>query len=114
MAAYAAKFLERRGVVIVTGERIESPAPSDTFAEPGEARTTSGKCVGYDVIFWCIGGRPNTDYLHAHFFEHLDADGRVRVTPQLRVEGEELRARRHHQPQGKQDGAPHQRPSPGR
>ena len=60
-----------------------------TFAEPGEARTTSGKRVGYDVIFWCIGGRPNTDYLQAHFSEHLDADGRVRVTPQLRVEGED-------------------------
>jgi NADH dehydrogenase FAD-containing subunit len=87
---HAAKFLQQRGVMLLTGERIESPSPGDgVSAEPGEARTTSGKLVGYDVILWCIGGRPNTEYLRAHFSDRLDADGRVRVTPQLLMEGED-------------------------
>jgi NADH dehydrogenase FAD-containing subunit len=90
VSTHAAEFLEQRGVTLLTGERIESPSPGDGVSvEPGEARTTSGKVVGYDIILWCIGGRPNTEYLRAHFSDRLDADGRVRVTPQLLVEGED-------------------------
>jgi NADH dehydrogenase FAD-containing subunit len=89
-STHAAKFLEQRGVTLLTRERIESPSPgSGVSVEPGEARTTSGKLVGYDVILWCIGGRPNTEYLRAHFSGRLDADGRVKVTPQLLMEGED-------------------------
>ena len=89
-STHAAKFLKQRGVELLTGERIESPSPGDgVLVEPGEARTTSGKLVGYDVMLWCIGGRPNTEYLRAHFSDRLDPDGRVRVTPQLLIEGEE-------------------------
>jgi apoptosis-inducing factor 2 len=89
-SAYAAKFPQYRGVTLLTGERIESPSPADCVsAEPSEARTASGKHIGYDVILWCIGGRPNTEYLRAHFSDRLDADGRVRVTPQLLMEGED-------------------------
>src|ERR1700726_2012583 len=88
-STHAAKFLEQRGVTLLARERIESPSPgSGVSVEPGEARTTSGRLVGYDVILWCIGGRPNTEYLRAHFSDRLDADGRVRVTPQLLMEGE--------------------------
>jgi NADH dehydrogenase FAD-containing subunit len=89
-STHAAKFLEQRGVTLLARERIESPSPgSGVSVEPGEARTTSGKLVGYDVILWCIGGRPNTEYLRAHFSGRLDADGRVKVTPQLLMEGED-------------------------
>src|ERR1700737_580624 len=87
-SAHAAKFLKQRGVALLTGERIESPSPGDGVSvEPGEARTASGKLIGYDVILWCIGGRPNTEYLRAHFSHRLDADGRVRGTPRLLMEG---------------------------
>src|ERR1700738_805559 len=90
VSTHAAKFLKQRGVTLLTGERIESPSPGDGVSvEPGEARTTSGKLIGYDVILWCIGGRPNTEYLRSHFSDRLDADGRVRVTPQLLMEGED-------------------------
>jgi apoptosis-inducing factor 2 len=89
-STHAAKFLKQRGVALLTGERIESPTPGDgVSAEPGEARTASGRLVGYDVIFWCIGGRPNTEYLRAHFSDRLDPDGRVRVTPHLLMERED-------------------------
>jgi pyruvate/2-oxoglutarate dehydrogenase complex dihydrolipoamide dehydrogenase (E3) component len=87
-SAHAAKFLTRRGVTLLTGERIESPSPRNGVSEgSGEAFTASGKRIAYDVILWCIGGRPNTEYLRAHFSDRLDADGRVRVTPQLLIEG---------------------------
>src|ERR1700737_1482969 len=81
-STHAAKFLEQRGVTLLTRERIESPSPgSGVSVEPGEARTTSGKLVGYDVILWCIGGRHNTEYLRAPFSDRLEADGRAQVTP---------------------------------
>jgi apoptosis-inducing factor 2 len=87
---HATKFLTQRGVTLLTGERIESPAPGNGISEgPGEARTVSGKRILYDVILWCIGGRPNTKYLRAHFSDRLDLDGRVRVTPQLLMDGED-------------------------
>jgi NADH dehydrogenase FAD-containing subunit len=89
-SAHAAKFLTQRGVTLLTGERIESPSPGNGISEgPGEARTASGQRIAYDVILWCIGGRPNTEYLRAHFSSRLDADGRVRVTSQLLMEGED-------------------------
>jgi apoptosis-inducing factor 2 len=87
---HAAKFLTQRGVTLLTGERIESPLPGKgASVEPGEVRTASGKRIGYDVILCCIGGRPNTEYLRAHFSGRLDTDGRIRVTPCLLMEGED-------------------------
>jgi len=87
---HAAEFLRQRGVVVLTGERIESPSPEAGVLDgPGEARTVSGQRMGYDLILWCIGGSPNTGYLHAQFSDRLDPDGRVRVTPQLLMEGED-------------------------
>src|SRR5258708_969765 len=89
-STHAAGFLQQRGVVLLTGERIESPSPGEGVSvEPGEARTASGKLIDYDVILWCIGGRPNTEYLRADFSGRLDADGRVRVTRRLLMEGED-------------------------
>lgn len=89
-SVHAAEFLEQRGVEVLTGERIVSPLPgAGVLMAPGEARTASGGRLGYDIMLWCIGGRPNTEYLHAHFSDRLDEDGRVRVTPQLLMEGED-------------------------
>jgi apoptosis-inducing factor 2 len=88
-SAHAARFLTEHGVALLTRERIESPLPPNGYtAEPGEARTASGKHIAYDIMLCCIGGRPNTEYLRAHFADRLDAEGRVRVTPQLLMEGE--------------------------
>jgi apoptosis-inducing factor 2 len=88
-SAHAAQFLTGRGVTLLTGERIATPLPRNGYtAEAGEVRTASGKHIAYDVMLCCIGGRPNTDYLRAHFPDRLDAEGRVRVTPQLLMEGE--------------------------
>lgn len=87
-SAHASRFLTQRGVTLLTGERIDSPLPLHGYdAEPGEARTASGKRIAYDIMLCSIGGRPNTEYLTTHFADRLDAEGRVRVTSQLMMEG---------------------------
>jgi NADH dehydrogenase FAD-containing subunit len=90
-AAHAAHVLAERGVIILTGERLEGDGrpTDDVFAGGGEATTSSGRRIPYDLIIWCTGGRPNTAYMAAEFVHVLDALGRIKVTPQLRVEGEE-------------------------
>lgn len=87
-AAYATAFLRERGVTVVTGERFDGRGNSaDAFAAGGEASTSGGRRIAYDLLIWCIGGRPNTGYMRAHFASALDAAGRIRVTPELRVAG---------------------------
>lgn len=87
-AQYATTFLHERGVTILTNERFDSAGNrGDVFAGGGEARTDHGRSLGYDLLIWCIGGKPNTGYMQAHFASVLNAAGRIRVTPELRVAG---------------------------
>jgi apoptosis-inducing factor 2 len=91
VAAHAASFLTQRGVSILTGERVEGvdDAETNVFADGGEARTSAGRSIPYDLAFWCIGGRPNTAYMQRHFPDTLTSDGRIKVGPDLRVAGQE-------------------------
>lgn len=88
-ADFAASVLTRRGVTIITGERLQTTpsSPEEIFAEGGEAITDKGRVIPHDLVIWCIGGRPNTDYMKAQMGHVLNAQGRIRVTPDLRVEG---------------------------
>jgi apoptosis-inducing factor 2 len=88
-ARQAASVLTARGVNIICKERLEragSP-PTEVFGPAGEAITSGGLKISYDLIIWCIGGKPNTSYLQAKLSGLLNAAGRIRVTSQLRVEG---------------------------
>ena len=88
-ARHAASILTSRGVNIIYNVRLEragSP-PSEALGPAGEAITTSGRALAYDLILWCIGGRPNTAYLKAKRPDVLNSAGRIQVTPQLRVKG---------------------------
>ena len=88
-ALHARRWLETRGVRVLTGERlVEGVAdPKDVFGSPGVAITSGGRRVPYDLMIWCTGGRPNTDYLREHFASILNGQGRVKVTPELWVAG---------------------------
>jgi NADH dehydrogenase FAD-containing subunit len=90
VASHANSVLARRGVVIITGDRLDgSNSPTDdVFAAAGEARTLGGRRIPYDLILWCTGGRPNTAYMQSHFADRLDHQGRIKVAPDLRVRGE--------------------------
>ena len=43
-----------------------------------------------DLIYWCIGLKPNTEIFNANFSDKLDEHGRVRVTSTLQVEGSDF------------------------
>ena len=90
-AAHAASVLAARGVTLITGDRLESHEhpPGEIFAPGGTAMTTTGRQISYDLLLWCVGGRPNTGYLQSKFAHLLNAKGQVRVAPELRVVGQE-------------------------
>lgn len=88
-SAHATSVLRQRGVTIIVGERLQNAAstPQDVFTTGGQAQTSTDRDIAYDLIIWCVGGRPNTGYMQPHLAHLLNAQGRIRVTPQLRVEG---------------------------
>ena len=89
-AQHAASVLASRGVTIIVDDKIEddSKRPSDSvFADRGEAVTGRGKRIPYDLLLWCIGGRPNTAYMQQNFTESVNEARRIRVMPDLRVAG---------------------------
>jgi apoptosis-inducing factor 2 len=90
-AAHAASVLAGRGVNIVTGERLEgSERPTDDiFRDGGEAVTSGGRVISYDLMIWCTGGRPDTSYMDDDFPDVLDTNRRIMVTPGLTVVGEQ-------------------------
>lgn len=87
-AAFAAQFLRDRGVTILANERFDSAGHDlDAFSGAGEVRTNLGRTIPYDLLIWCTGGKPNTRYMTDHYPSSLNAAGRIRVTPDLRVAG---------------------------
>ncbi|WP_020566205.1 NAD(P)/FAD-dependent oxidoreductase [Trinickia symbiotica] len=88
-AAHAAKVLKERGVKILVNERLQraDSTSADVLAPAGEALTERGRRIPYDLLIWCVGGKPNTGYMKAHFASALNAAQRIRVTPQLRMVG---------------------------
>ena len=88
-AEHAARFLRERGVTILINERLDKAGSgsTDVFSASGEALTHTGRSIAYDLLIWCIGGKPNTGYMQAHFSSALNAGGRIRVTPELQVVG---------------------------
>ncbi|WP_206957759.1 NAD(P)/FAD-dependent oxidoreductase [Trinickia acidisoli] len=89
VAAHAMHLLQSRGITVRTNERLVEggSAPHEVFSKPGEATTTSGARIPYDLMIWCIGGRPNTGYMRKHFASLLNEQDRVMVTPELLVVG---------------------------
>lgn len=89
-AAHAAAVLQGRGVHIVLNEKLDgAERPSDNvLAGGGTAVTNAGRSIDYDLILWCIGGRPNTGYMQTHFADALDDAGRIKVGQDLRVAGQ--------------------------
>lgn len=88
-AAHADHVLRERGVDILLNERLLSATsePYDALAEGGEAETSKGRRIPYDLLIWCIGGIPNTGYLRKHHSALLNRSGQVCVQPTLQVVG---------------------------
>lgn len=90
-ARHATSVLISRGVSIILGERLQrsSAASEDVFGGKGEAATTSGRTLVYDLLVLCTGGRPNTSYMNQKLGEALNERGQICVGPDLRVLGHE-------------------------
>jgi NADH dehydrogenase FAD-containing subunit len=61
----------------------------DIFGDGGEAVTSSGRVISYDLMICCTGGRPDTAYMAHDFPEVLDTNRRIMVTPGLMVVGQQ-------------------------
>ncbi|TCP47369.1 NADH dehydrogenase FAD-containing subunit [Tamaricihabitans halophyticus] len=82
--------LEARGIRLVLGSALREQPP----AEPGEAKTftavtDSGEEIIADIWFRCHGVVPNSAYLAGELAAVRQANGHLRVTPELRVSGQE-------------------------
>jgi NADH dehydrogenase len=77
---YAAELLARRGVEIKVETRLAAVEPHAAVLSTGERILTS-------TVVWTAGIRPNP--VVERFGLPVDERGRVRVTPELRVEGHE-------------------------
>ncbi|MBC9252824.1 NADH dehydrogenase [Pseudomonas alcaligenes] len=86
---FAVSVLSQRGVTILTGEKLvdSESTPRDVFSNAGVATTSSGRKIAYDLIVWCVGGKPNTDYMRPNFASLLNEKGQIKVTQNLRVVG---------------------------
>ncbi|RJF89313.1 FAD-dependent oxidoreductase [Oleomonas cavernae] len=88
-AAQAAKVLKASGVTVLTDERLEcaDSTVAEVLSGAGEALTSRGQSIPYDLLIWCVGGKPNTAYMAQHYASTLNQAGRIRVSPDLRVVG---------------------------
>ena len=86
--ALAMAFLKARNVEVVLGEMVQGdPPPNDVAAEKGEAVTDKGSRIAYDLALWCLGTKPDAQYLKANHPEALNDRGEIQVEPTLRVRG---------------------------
>jgi apoptosis-inducing factor 2 len=80
--------LQEMGVQVLLGERVllDNLKPEDLIQTQTYV-TDKGTAIGADLLFTCYGAGVNNKYLLAYFAEQLDRQGRVKVTPQMQVEG---------------------------
>ncbi|HEX6470033.1 MAG TPA: FAD-dependent oxidoreductase [Streptosporangiaceae bacterium] len=82
--------LAEMDVELVLGTSLAAEPPG----RPGEAKTFtvttgSGREITADIWFRCYGVAPNTDYLAPELAAARQPDGYLKVTPQLRLEGQQ-------------------------
>jgi apoptosis-inducing factor 2 len=87
--AELAAQLAELGVVLLLGTSLREPPPT-AAGELGAfiATTKSGADVRADIWFACYGAAPAVDYLAADLLPARTPDGRLTVTPGLRLPGQ--------------------------
>lgn len=89
---HATRLLKKRGIQILTDDKLlnVSPKDSENSLEPKELVTAKGVQLSFDLLLWCTGAKPNTDYMQPYFSNALDLHQRICVTTALRVVGEQM------------------------
>ncbi|MCI4184662.1 FAD-dependent oxidoreductase [Dickeya dianthicola] len=85
-AGWAVTYLRDKGVRLVLGESVTSPAPGE---QPADAKvvTSSGKTLPADTVIWAAGTRPVTGLVADSWPDVMQPDGLIRVDQYLRVVG---------------------------
>jgi hypothetical protein len=79
-----------RGVVFALGTSLREPPPvAAGVAHTFTATLRSGQQLTADIWFRCFGAAPITDHLADELATARQADGRLAVTPKLRLPGQE-------------------------
>lgn len=89
VSRYAELDLSRRGINILTNTKLiqASHTPSCILNHKGRAELSDGQHLDYDLLVWCTGGQPNTQFMQAHFKHVLNARQQIQVETTLQVKG---------------------------
>ncbi|GAM22525.1 hypothetical protein SAMD00019534_057000, partial [Acytostelium subglobosum LB1] len=92
-----AKKMTKMGVNVMLNTVVNVPAEEvqrrntgavvDYQTRPGQVLETDQGNVDAEIIFWCLGSRPNSEPLRKSFATSIDALGQLKVDEHLRVEG---------------------------
>jgi apoptosis-inducing factor 2 len=80
VSKHAASFLNKKGVKTIFGERVQN-------IDNGHVTTQSGKKFKSDMVFMCVGIRPNSEPVKNSFPMALDEKKHVKVNEYLQLEG---------------------------
>lgn len=85
---WARDHLEKRGVRLVLGSRLQVPAlPATGIIDiPGVARTERGEDIPFDLALFATGIKPNSIFMLPHFSNALNAQGEIKVSPTFLVD----------------------------
>ncbi|WP_328465333.1 NAD(P)/FAD-dependent oxidoreductase [Actinoplanes sp. NBC_00393] len=83
------KQLDALGVRLLLGTSLRAqPEPEPASLRPFTVTTTEGDVLAADLWFPCFGGAVRTDYLDPALAAARQPDGRLAVTPHLRLAGQ--------------------------
>lgn len=72
--------LKELNVQLILSDKVMKDSGAD-----GQYKTEKGKSITADLVYWCVGAKPNTDFLRQDLSSCLDASGRVQVDDSFRV-----------------------------
>ena len=75
---YSTKFLQKHGVKIIFGERVNKRKGS-------VVSTDKGSKFGADMVILCTGIKANAEFMKKNFKDKLNERGQIKVNPYLQV-----------------------------
>ena len=67
-------------LTVLDNTRVESQSAEGVIL-------SNGQSIPADLVFWGVGGRPNSEYMAAHWSEAVNEKGEILVSPQFLVKG---------------------------
>ncbi|MEK6889796.1 MAG: FAD-dependent oxidoreductase [Nanoarchaeota archaeon] len=77
---YALYFLKKNGVEVILNERVIT-------GDKNSVETDKGRKIDSDIVFSCMGIKPNSDFMTGKMKNCLDEKGFIKVNEFLQVEG---------------------------